>query len=79
MLAMLFKVMGMLKKNSPELFDDSHFEIRYPSHLNISYRTVKPVLQFPDGLVKPGFTVGTRGNGVDKPRWPEDLKTELIV
>lgn len=79
MLAMLFKVMVLLKKNSPELFDDSHFEIRHPSHLNISYRTVKPVLQFPDGLVKPGFMVGTRGNGVDKPRWPEDLKTEVIT
>lgn len=79
MLAMLFKVMVMLRKNTPDLFDDSHFEIRHPSHLNISYRTVKPVLQFPDGLVKPGFTVGTRGNGVDKPHWPKNLKTEVIT
>lgn len=79
MLVMLFKVMGMLKKNSPELFDPAHFETRQCSHLDIAYRTVKPVLQFKEGLVKPGFSVGTRGNGVDKARWPKDLNTEVIT
>ena len=37
-----------------------------------------PVLRFPGGEVEPGFQVGTRGNGVDQPRWPEDLMVEVV-
>ena len=39
----------------------------------------KPILRFPGGEVKLGFNVGTRGNGVDQPRWPEDLGVEVVV
>lgn len=39
---------------------------------------VKPILHFPGGEVKLGWNVGTRGNGVDEPRWPEDLAVEVV-
>lgn len=78
MLVMLFNVMGMLKETSPELFDPAYFEIRSCPNLGISIRTVRPVLQFVDGLIKPGFTVATRGNGVDQARWPTNLRIQAI-
>jgi hypothetical protein len=40
---------------------------------------VAPVLKFPEGKVKLGFQVGTRGNGVDQPKWPEDLLAENVI
>jgi hypothetical protein len=78
MLLLLFKVMPLLKERSPYLFKPSYFETRPCPNLGVSYRTVKPVLQFVDGVVKPGFTVATRGNAVDQARWPVDLKTQVI-
>lgn len=71
--------MPLLKERSAYLFDPSYFEIRPSPNLGVSLRTVKPVLQFVDGMVKPGFTIGTRGNAVDKAQWPADLKTQVIV
>jgi hypothetical protein len=41
-------------------------------------RCVKPVLQFPGGKVQLRFQVGTRTNGVDAARWPEDLLVEKV-
>ncbi|KPM39360.1 hypothetical protein AK830_g7193 [Neonectria ditissima] len=78
MLFLLITYMAMLKKTSPHLFASTHFETRHSSHLGCSMRTVKPVLQYPGGLVKPGFQIGTRGNGVDQPRWPSDLSVETV-
>ena len=42
-------------------------------------RVVAPVLRFPGGEVRPGFDVGTRGNGRDDARWPDDLDVEVVV
>lgn len=72
-------LMGMLKENSPGLFRPEFFEDRENKALGVKIRTVKPILQFPEGLVKTGYNVGTRGNGVDKPEWPEDLLTEILA
>lgn len=71
MLALIGKVTGLLKQYSPNLFDPQFFEIRDCDNLGIKMRTVKPVIKF-DDIVKPGFTLGTRGNGVDEARWPEE-------
>lgn len=79
MLQLLFRIMPLLKERSGYLFDPSYFETRPAPNLGVSLRTVKPVLQFPDGVVKPGFTIGTRGNAVDKAQWPADLTTQVIV
>lgn len=78
MLFLLFTYMAMLKKTSPSLFNPSFFDTRQAANLGCSIRTVKPVLQFPAGLVQPGFQVGTRGNAVDAPRWPRDLLAETV-
>lgn len=39
---------------------------------------VAPILRFPGGEVRPGFDVGTRGNGRDDARWPADLDVEVV-
>jgi len=61
-------------------FDLEFFEIRKSGALGgLDIRTVKPVLQFPEGTVELGYNVGTRGNGVDQPYWPKDLSTEVVA
>ena len=41
-------------------------------------RRVRPVARFRDEVVELRYNVGTRGNGVDRPVWPNDLTTEII-
>jgi hypothetical protein len=78
MTRMLPQVMGMLMKNSAaKLFKPSYFT-EYPA-VGTTMKVVAPVLKFPEGKVKLGFQVGTRGNGVDQPRWPEDLLAENVI
>ena len=60
------------------LFNLDFFETRPSDALGIQLRVPRPVLQFPPDTVEPGFNVGTRGNGVDAPRWPNDLMTEVV-
>lgn len=60
------------------LFNLDFFEVRESKALGLKIRVPKPVLQFPPGTVEPGYNVGTRGNGVDQPRWPDDLTTEIV-
>ncbi|KAF8886798.1 CoA-transferase family III domain-containing protein [Infundibulicybe gibba] len=72
------KFLEMLVKQTPELFNPEFFEERENKALGVSVHTVKPILSFPGGNVKLGYNVGTRGNGVDEPKWPEDLLTEVI-
>jgi CoA-transferase family III len=73
------RLMGMIGKNSgavvlrPEFFED-----RKSGALGVDVRTVKPIIRFKGGEVELGYNVGTRGNGVDKPTWPEDLMTEIV-
>ena len=70
--------MKMFQKQG--LFNLDYFEIRESKALGgVKFRVPRPVLQFPPGTVEPGYNVGTRGNGVDQPRWPEDLMTEVVV
>jgi hypothetical protein len=46
--------------------------------LKVDIKTPRPILRFPQGLVELKYNVGTRGNGVDKPKWPENLMTEVV-
>ena len=56
------------------------FETRESGALDgLRMRVPKPVIQFPPGTVELGYNVGTRGNGVDQPRWPSDLLMEVVV
>ncbi|ETN44475.1 uncharacterized protein HMPREF1541_10145 [Cyphellophora europaea CBS 101466] len=61
------------------LFEKGFLEVRECGALGrLTMRVVKPVLSFPDGRVRPGFNVSTRGNGVDQAYWPEDLSVEVV-
>lgn len=72
-------VMGALTKNSAsKLFKPSYFQVSPSSALKNNVAMVKPILQFPQEKVKPGYQVGVRGNGVDVAEWPVDLMTEII-
>ena len=68
----------MLAGSAPYLFDERFFEIRDAKAVGCQVRTVKPVVRWVDELVKPGFQVSARRNGIDKARWPEDLMVELV-
>jgi hypothetical protein len=60
------------------MFKDEFFEDRESKNRGVKIRTVKPVINFPEGEVQLGYNVGTRTNGVDEPRWPEDLSVEVV-
>lgn len=68
----------MLASSSPYLFSEEFFEIREAKAVGTQIRTVKPILRWKAGVVKPGFQVSARRNGIDQPRWPEDLMVELV-
>lgn len=69
----------MLMSERKEMFRDEFLETRDCKNRGVKIRTVRPILKFPQGEVSPGFNVGTRPNGVDQPRWPEDLMTEVVA
>jgi hypothetical protein len=80
MLVLLPAYMKMLQGTAAgTLFSPEFFEIRESKAIGAKLRCVKPVLGFPGGEVELGYNVGTRGNGVDKPHWPEDLTVEVVV
>lgn len=68
----------MLMENNAPFFSPYFFEVRENKAIGVPVGAVEAIFIFPQELVKPGFNVGSRGNGVDKPRWPEDLLTEII-
>ncbi|KAF1984846.1 CoA-transferase family III [Aulographum hederae CBS 113979] len=80
---MMYSIPRMLKllkeKNGKGgIFEEDFFESREARNRGVRIRTVKPILRFKGGEVQPGFQVGTRGNGVDQPRWPNDLLVEVV-
>jgi hypothetical protein len=79
MLKLIPTLIHLLRKNSESIiFNPEFFIERETKALGIKLRMPKPVLQFSQGEVELGYNVGTRGNGVDKPVWPEDLSTEIV-
>ncbi|OJD32247.1 uncharacterized protein BKCO1_400002 [Diplodia corticola] len=86
MLYTLPRFMAMIKENSSHvLLKPEYFEDRPCGYLGHPIRTPKPVARYEvaEGVpeeqkVRPGFNVGTRTNGVDQPRWPDDLMTEIV-
>ncbi|KAK7710300.1 hypothetical protein SLS64_005885 [Diaporthe eres] len=79
MQTMLAAMMQTIMKHSAnKLFRPHHFTTYYCRYLQKDVKLVAPILQFPQGEVKPGYSVGTRTNGVDKPRWPGDLTVEMV-
>lgn len=72
--------MKMIQANSSTiLFNPDFFEVRHSGAIGKDIKVVKPTAQWKQGKVKLGFNVGARGNGVDQPRWPKDLMTEVVA
>ncbi|KAH7391124.1 CoA-transferase family III domain-containing protein [Phaeosphaeria sp. MPI-PUGE-AT-0046c] len=70
----------MIQKNAGKaLLCPDFFEIRHSGAIGKDVRVVKPIVQYPAGKIELRYNVGTRGNGVDQPRWPADLMTEIIA
>ncbi|KAJ9635543.1 hypothetical protein H2201_003201 [Coniosporium apollinis] len=73
------RVLDMIQKNSGDVvFNPKFFEDRDSKALGVKIRTVKPIINFDGGEIDLGFNVGTRGNGKDQPRWPDDLLSEVV-
>lgn len=71
--------MAKLQETSRDvLFRPEFFEDRECANLGMSIRTVRPILQFPDGEVELKYNVGTRSNGVDAPYWPKDPLVPIV-
>lgn len=71
-------------RNGPggkRLFQPEFFENRSASGAvgEKKIRAVKGVADWSEGPVQLKFNVGTRGNGVDEARWPDDLSVENVV
>ncbi|KAI9730902.1 MAG: hypothetical protein M1834_005620 [Cirrosporium novae-zelandiae] len=75
------------------LFKEEFFEKRWSGAVGAMFLIVKPVARYgggggeegvegegesDTGVVELGFQVGTRGNGVDEPEWPDDLTAEIV-
>ncbi len=74
------RFMQMLHANAGDIvLRDDFFETRHSGAIGVDVRCPKPVIQFPSGKVELKYNVGTRGNGVDQAKWPEDLMTEVVV
>jgi hypothetical protein len=75
----LGRFLAMLKQNAGSvILNPEFFETRHSKAIGEDITTPKPIIQFPEGKVQLKFNVGTRGNGVDQAKWPEDLMTEVI-
>lgn len=60
------------------LFQPSFFGQFRSEAVGVTIIRVKPVAQFKDDVVELKYNVGTRGNGVDKAIWPDDLTVEIV-
>ena len=69
----------LLHEHDEEVMFNPSFFGRFRSEaVGVTIERVRPVARWKDGLVELGYNVGTRGNGVDRPVWPEDLTVEIV-
>jgi hypothetical protein len=74
------RFLQMLQKNAAKtLFNPDFFELRHSGAIGKDVHCIKPIVRYPDGKVELGYNIGTRGNGVDQPKWPDNLMTEVVV
>ena len=73
-------MIGSLKEyDSKVLFKPEFFEKRTSKAVGHDFVHVKPVAAWAGESVRLGYNVGTRSNGVDEARWPEDLGVEIVA
>ncbi|KAI1651762.1 CoA-transferase family III [Daldinia loculata] len=68
----------LYQHDSQVLFNPAFFQEREAKNIGATFIQVKPVAQFADGAVDLGYHIGTRGNGVDEPVWPDNLTVEVV-
>ncbi|KAF2273427.1 alpha-methylacyl-CoA racemase [Westerdykella ornata] len=74
------RFLAMLKQNAGDVvFKPAFFEKRYSGAIGKDILCPKPVIRFPQGPVELRYNVGTRSNGVDQAKWPENLMTEVVA
>lgn len=74
------RFLQMLKANAGDVvLRPDFFEKRHSVAIGKDVLCPKPIIQFPGGQVVLKYNVGTRGNGVDQARWPEDLMMEIVA
>lgn len=76
---LLPQLIGLLHKHDEAvMFKPEFFERRRSGAVGHTFVQVKPIAKFKDDI-KLFYNCGTRPNGVDKARWPEDLSVEVVA
>ena len=70
---------SLTEHDSKVLFKPEFFEKRASEAVGHEFVHVKPVAQWKGKSVRLGYNVGTRSNGVDEAKWPEDLGVEIVT
>ncbi|KAJ5175114.1 CoA-transferase family III [Penicillium canariense] len=68
----------LYRYDAATLLKPEFFEPRRSGAVGATFIQVKPIAQFEGGAVELKYNVGSRGNGIDKPVWPDDLTTEIV-
>ncbi|KAI1819413.1 CoA-transferase family III [Xylaria intraflava] len=68
---------SIIKQDSRVLLNRDFYTPMEAKHLGTTFIRPKPVAQFASG-VELGYHVGTRGDGIDEPVWPDDLTIEVV-
>ncbi|KAI1466673.1 CoA-transferase family III [Daldinia caldariorum] len=69
----------LYQHDSQVLFNPAFFQEQEAKSIGATFVQVKPVARFSGGTVDLGYHIGTRGNGVDEPLWPDDLTVEVVL
>lgn len=71
-------MLELLRENYPDIFDPGFFEEYRSKPVGATVRKVKPVARYKGDIIELKYNVGARGNGVDKPVWPDNLMLEVV-
>lgn len=72
-------MVNLFHKHSEDvLLSPTFFEEIRSEAAGSTFIKVKPIARFKDEVVQLKYNVGCRGNGVDQPRWPENLTVEVV-
>lgn len=72
-------MIGSLREHdSKVLFRPEFFEKRASKAIGSEFVQVKPIARWDGDAVSLRYNVGTRGNGADEAKWPEDLGVEIV-
>ena len=76
----LREMIDLLKEHDDEhkLFSPKYFERRHSRAINQTLIELRPIARFVDDVWL-GYNVGTRPNGFDAARWPDDLSAEVVA